>query len=285
MTIGECARLACILEATARKPGNVHRDQDFPELTYQDLLTSAAAIAPVLERAQYCPVGETILECIRSTTRNVNSNTNLGIVLLLAPLASGDDIAKTLDGLTVDDAIQVYEAIRLAKPGGLGQVAEQDVSAKPTVTLKDAMALAADRDSIARQYVTNFADVLEGAKHLSEWSRDSRASWSLSIGEPLLRSLTLPARLEDAIIDLHLWFLSRFSDSLVRRKRGEQETLHLQSLAQAALADAAQLPALEAWFAAEFPHRNPGTTADLVCASLFVALREGIILVSPAGQS
>ncbi len=264
MTIGECARLACILEATARKPGNVHRERDFPNLTYQDLLTSADAIAPVLNGAPDRPVGETVLECIRSTTRNVNSNTNLGIVLLLAPLAAGPDIVKTLDELTVDDAIHVYEAIRLAKPGGLGQVAEQDVAATPTVTLKDAMSLAADRDSIARQYVNNFADVLEGAKHFT-----SR------------RVYPGGRELEAAIIDLHLRFLSRFPDSLVHRKRGEQEACQLQSLAQAILADASQLPALEAWFEAEFPQRNPGTTADLVCASLFVALRQSIITVLP----
>jgi triphosphoribosyl-dephospho-CoA synthase len=285
MTIGECARLACILEATTRKPGNVHPGQDFPGLTYLDLTRSAAAIAPVLDHAPGRPVGKTVLECIRATARNVNKNTNLGIVLLLAPLAAGDDIAKMLDRLTVDDAVHVYEAIRLAKPGGLGHVAEQDVFETPTVTLRDAMALAADRDSIARQYVNNFADVFEGAKHLSAWRAGSVSdqnslspvSTSATNGESLLRLLTLPARLEESIIHLHLWFLAQFPDSLVVRKRGPADGQELQSLAQKVLADPAQLPKLDTWFAAAFPHRNPGTTADLVCASLFVALRAGII--------
>jgi triphosphoribosyl-dephospho-CoA synthase len=285
MTIGECAYWACVLEATASKPGNVSPNRDFPTLRHEDFLQSAAAIAPVLDRAPHQPVGQTILECIQATRKVVNTNTNLGIVLLLAPLAAGDDIAKTLSALTVDDAFNVYQAIRMAEPGGLGHVNGQDVALTPTVTLREAMALAADRDSIARQYVNNFADVFAGAQHLHEWRAgsvsDRRSDSRLVVDggaiERLLRSLTLPTRLEEAIIQLHLWFLARFPDSLVLRKRGKFEALHLQGLAQEALADATHLTALEAWFSAKFPHRNPGTTADLVCASLFVALRTGII--------
>ena len=66
-----------------------------------------------------------------------------------------------LDGLTVEDAERVYEAIRLANPGGLGDAPEQDVRDEPTVTLLEAMKLAADRDLIARQYANGFADVFD----------------------------------------------------------------------------------------------------------------------------
>ena len=83
-----CAQAACILEATARKPGNVHRYCDFDDLSYVDFLLSGAAIAPVLEKAVGRPVGVTILDCIRATRQVVTTNTNLGIVLLLAPLAA-----------------------------------------------------------------------------------------------------------------------------------------------------------------------------------------------------
>jgi triphosphoribosyl-dephospho-CoA synthase len=260
MTIGECAYWACLLEVTARKPGNVHREQDFPRLTYEDFTMSAAAIAPILNQAPGRLVGEVVLECVRATAQDVNRNTNLGIVLLAAPLAVGDDIGQTLDSLTVDDAQNVYEAIRLAKPGGMGEVTAQDIATTPTGTLREAMALAADRDSIARQYVNNFADVYAGAQHLASQ-----------------RVYPDGSNLEEAIIDLHLWFLSRLPDSLVQRKRGDAEAQQLQALAQAAIKDRANLPALLNWFAAAFPQRNPGTTADLVCASLFVALRQGII--------
>src|SRR5207248_1102145 len=108
-------------------------------------------------------VGDTILDCIRATRRVTNVNTNLGIVLLLAPLASvqpGLDlrggVMRVLMRLDVADARAAYEAIRRAQPGGLGTVPEQDVIGDPTVTLREAMALAADRDLVARQYVNDF---------------------------------------------------------------------------------------------------------------------------------
>src|SRR5947208_16075845 len=88
LSTGLCAQLACIWEATARKSGNVHPGREFADLTYLDLVLSAAAIAPVMERATGCRVGDTVLDAIRATRQVVTTNTNLGIVLLLAPLAS-----------------------------------------------------------------------------------------------------------------------------------------------------------------------------------------------------
>lgn len=266
MTTGECAYWACALEATAAKPGNVHPRQSFPNLTYSELIESAKAIAPVLDFAAGKPVGKTVLACIRATRAVVNTNANLGIVLLLAPLAAGDDIATTLKCLSVADAIDVYAAIRLAEPGGLGRVVQQDVTEIPTVTLREAMAMAADRDSIARQYVNDFSDVLAGGDYLVEWQVANNA---------------MP--LAEGIVSLHLWFLARMPDSLVARKRGLAEATELQQLAEAVRADSNQLGRLDEWFAAAWPHRNPGTTADLVGASLFAALRQRkITLPAPA---
>src|SRR5580700_8927822 len=88
LSIGMCAQIACIWEATACKPGNVCRYADFDNLTYVDLLLSAAAIAPVMDGASGRRIGETVLDAIRATRKVVATNTNLGIVLLLAPLAS-----------------------------------------------------------------------------------------------------------------------------------------------------------------------------------------------------
>src|SRR5262249_3943909 len=134
LSIGLCAQAACILEVTARKPGNVHRFCDFDDVTYLDFILSAAAIAPVLETARQRRVGETVLEAVRATRQVASTNTNLGIVLLLAPLAAvppEEDVTtgvrRVLEGLDVDDARLVYQAIGLAAPGGLGETAEQDV--------------------------------------------------------------------------------------------------------------------------------------------------------------
>src|SRR5437773_7078709 len=153
---GLCAQLACIWEATARKPGNVHRYCDFDDTSYLDFLLSAAAVAPVLATANQRRVGETVLEGIRATRRLVATNTNLGMLLLLAPLCNvslDEDLASGLErvlaGLDGTDALAVYQAIRLAVPAGLGRVAEQDVHDAPTMPLRPIMELAADRDLVA----------------------------------------------------------------------------------------------------------------------------------------
>src|SRR5215468_292881 len=90
LSVGLCSQLACIWEASARKPGNVHRYCDFADVSYLDFLTSAAAIAPILEAAEGKPVGRTIFDAVAATQQVVATNTNLGIILLLAPLAAAD---------------------------------------------------------------------------------------------------------------------------------------------------------------------------------------------------
>src|SRR4051812_4787350 len=152
MSAGLYAQLACIWEATARKPGNVHRFLDFDDATYLDFILSAAASAPLLEDVAKRGVGATVLAGVEARRRLVPTNTNLGILLLLAPLAAvppGADLAagvvRILDGLTLDDSRAVFQAIRLAQPGGLGRASDQDVNAEPTLPLRQVMTLAADR--------------------------------------------------------------------------------------------------------------------------------------------
>ena len=168
-TIGQCASLACLLEATAPKPGNVHRGADFEDVTYPEFIASGIAIAPVLERASEVPLGATVLAAVQASRQVSATNTHLGTILLLAPLAAvprGEPLTagvrRVLAGLSPQDARDVYAAIRLARPGGLGQVAEADVnsSAAPEDLLA-AMRLAAERDLVARQYAENFRQVFD----------------------------------------------------------------------------------------------------------------------------
>ncbi len=270
--VGLWAQLACVWEATARKAGNVHRHADFADLGYIDFLHSAVAIGPVLERAVHQSVGATILQAIEATRRIVRTNTNLGIVLLLAPIAAvppnaelRPGLERVLAGLDVDDARQVYAAIRLAHPGGLGEVAEEDVREEPTLPLRDIMALAQERDLIARQYVNGFREVLD----------DSVPA--------LRRALEAGFCLEDAIIATHLELLARHPDSLIARKRGPAEAAEAGRRSAAVLAlgwpraGKQEFAALDGWLRAEGNARNPGTSADLVTACLFVALRERIL--------
>jgi triphosphoribosyl-dephospho-CoA synthase len=275
---GLCAQIACIWEATARKPGNVHRYRDFADTVYTDFLLSAAAIAPIMTTACQCRVGVTVLESVRATRRVVGTNTNLGIVLLLAPLAAvppeeelRSGVELVLAALDVEDARLVYEAIRLASPGGLGSAAEQDVYAEPTQTLRQIMTLAAGRDLIARQYANGFAEVFGD-------------------GMPaLLAGLERTGSLEGAIVSAHLHLLARHPDTLISRKRGRAEAEEAARRARAVFearwpterAGWRALAELDAWLRAEGHQRNPGTTADLVTSCLFVLLRENTITLPP----
>ncbi|MBC7250970.1 MAG: triphosphoribosyl-dephospho-CoA synthase, partial [Anaerolineae bacterium] len=83
----QAAQIACLIEVSASKPGNVSRLYDFHDMRMEDFLLSAAAIGPAMRQAGQVSVGETILRAIQDTKRLVRANTNLGIVLLLAPLA------------------------------------------------------------------------------------------------------------------------------------------------------------------------------------------------------
>lgn len=122
--LAEAIRRACVLEASAAKPGNVHPRASFPDLTFEDFVRSAEAASPVLARAAELGVGRAIFQAIEATRAVVSSNTNLGIVLLIAPLSAvpldqslRDGIGNVLERLTRDDAVWVYRAIRLAQPG------------------------------------------------------------------------------------------------------------------------------------------------------------------------
>jgi triphosphoribosyl-dephospho-CoA synthase len=272
--LGLQAQLACIWEATARKPGNVHRYRDFHDTVYLDFLLSAAAVAPVLDGARQRRVGETVLAGVQARRQVVSTNTNLGILLLLAPLAAvpadqdlATDVAAVLDRLDSADSRMVFEAIRLAAPAGLGQVPEQDVHREPTLPLRQVMALAADRDLIALQYAGGFREVFAD-------------------GLPALQQgLAATRNLEGAIIWCHLCWMARHPDSLIARKRGVAEAIEAGRRARqvldmgwpATFAGRQALADVDAWLRADGHARNPGTSADLVTACLFVALRSGLL--------
>ncbi len=281
---GRLAQLACLIEATARKPGNVHRERDFQDLTYSELILAAKAIAVPLDRASAHSLGQSVLAAIQATRQVVRGNPNLGMVLLLVPLAAVPPAAPLRQGIrpilratTLTDAAHVYEAIRLAQPGGLGQVRDQDVAASPTATLTEVMALASARDLVARQYATDFLDLFE-------------------LALPTLEAALAEGRsLETAVIACHLAILAERPDTLIARRFGPELAIHVTQAARDLLAAGwpdqpgshERLLAFDRWLfdpagaAAQGsgPNRrvNPGATADLVAAALFAALRDGKI--------
>jgi len=270
--IAALAQLACLLEVSAPKPGNVSPGRPFADLTYEDFLTSAVAIGPAFARVTDRPVGETIRQAIDVTASWTKTNTNLGIVLLLAPLARAaanaaggdmrDALRRVLEDTSVDDAREVYAAIRRARPGGLGQSETQDVAGEPDVTLLEAMRLAASRDGIAREYATNFAVTFErGAPALAR-ARADGLSWS------------------DAIVETFLSLLAHSVDTHIVRRTGIAAAERVSALARETL-EKGGVRSAEGRKAVDEMDRamrdaknssNPGTTADLTAAAIFVTL-------------
>lgn len=296
--IARAAQAACIIEATAPKVGNVNRHHDFFDCLLEDFQLSAVAIGEPLGRVKAQGVGKTVLVAIQATRRVVPTNTNLGIVLLLVPLAMawsrleiGEETAEgeireiptgeipsepsdswlremtdVLTGLTEEDTRYVYEAIRLANPGGIGQATEHDVNLEtsPEITLLEAMRLASDRDLVAREYVNRFHTVFE-------------------VGLPFLEVVLkagLPLPL--AAAETHLYILSQFPDTLIARKVGTSLSQEVQVRAQGVWekggfrteAGRVQTRAFDTWLREGGHHLNPGATADITAAILFVFFLE-----------
>jgi len=307
-SVAATVQLACLLEVSAPKPGNVSPGCHFADTRYEDFLASAAAIGGPFTGAGSRPLGQTVRLAIEATARWTRANTNLGIVLLLAPLAraacqlSADQappgprstadasasaraeagpldgrksvgawpelrasLARVLDETTIDDAWEVYAAIRLAAPGGLGSVDAEDVAEDPTTTLLEAMRLAAGRDRVAGEYATAFETTFEtGAPALGRARREG-LSW------------------DDAVVETFLTLLAAAPDTHIARRAGAALAADVSSQARAALHGGGVRSDAGRRAVAEMDRRlrdgrnaaNPGTTADLTAASIFVELLTG----------
>lgn len=260
---------ACLDELDAPKPGNVHRLAPGHGMCAADFVLSARASAgPIAERG--ARVGIRVRNAVDSTMAAAGQNTNLGIILLCAPLAAAAEssetalrpaLARVLDGLDQDDAADVFAAIVRANPGGLGRSARHDVRAPVTATLREAMAEAAERDRIARQYVTAYEDVF-------------------SIGLPALEAALRKGRGRRwSTLAVYLAFLASLPDSHILRKfdaatasETRREAVRWRDAIEAAHDPESVMAGLLRWDAALKSRAiNPGTSADLTVATLFAA--------------
>ncbi|WP_295453723.1 triphosphoribosyl-dephospho-CoA synthase [uncultured Thiodictyon sp.] len=268
--IAAAYREACALELDAFKPGNVHRESAGHGMTVADFLLSAEVSAPPLT-APGLGLGERVYRAVAATREAVGCNTNLGIILLCAPLLQAALDPEVPGGLRArlaavlrtaerTDTQWFNRAIRLAAPAGLGESARHDVAEPATATPLEVMAVAAHRDLIARQYAECFKDLFERAV-------------------PLLERLQM--RWQDpawAAVGLYLDFLGRFPDTHIARKLGQHQALAVSRRA-------APLAAALNQAARPQPHRaallafdrdlknagiNPGTMADLTVACLLI---------------
>jgi len=278
---GWCVAVASILEAAAAKPGNVHPAASFTDLTFAELAAAGIAIAPAIEAAPMRPLGTTILRAVTEATAATRSNANLGIVLLVAPLAaaSGPAIGRAPSSAADADAIvaaagpadaaAIWAAIQRAKPGGLGRSDRWDLAGPPPPDIRAAMRESAGRDTIARLWSQGYSELFAGPV--------ADLSAAVSVGWPL----------ESAIVRCHLRQLARCPDSLIGRRHGPAAAAEVSARAAALVAHEPAGPAdaaAPAWLAAiadfdawlRAPRRlNPGTTADLIAAALYILLRDG----------
>lgn len=268
---------ACELELQAFKPGNVSVYAAGHGMTVDDFRISAKVSATPLCSPSF-GLGEKIYYAVKATREAVGCNTNLGIILLCAPLIQAMQtrcsetplrhaLRHVLTTTTVDDADWVFKAIALAAPGGLGAVDQQDVRAAPQVTLLEAMALAAERDRIALQFVNVYGDIFDFSMPLYY---NAQAKWREG---------------KWAAVAVYAELLSRFPDSHIERKYGHRHSgmvaRHMAAL-RAALTEAETtdelLPLLYRLDDLLKSNAiNPGTTADLTAATVFAVFLEDVI--------
>ncbi len=256
-------------ELDAFKPGNVSHYADGHDMTVLDFQMSAKVTVPLL-CTQNSSLGQRVLDSVCATQEAVGCNTNLGMLLLFAPMIMAaetefkdskvleNNLENTLSSITKDDTEQVFEAIKLASPGGLGSVEAHDVNKKPDCSLFTAMELASNRDSVALQYVNNFHEIFNiGLVNIKNFEkRWNSVKWST--------------------VSCYLNFMSSMTDSHIERKFGreEAENIKIKSEAVANSFNSVGNPEKNIGLLQSFDKElkvknyNPGTSADLTAASL-----------------
>ncbi len=264
-----------ICDVNALKPGNVGRHGGGHGMDYEDFVRSAKVVTPILCDRQL-GIGRKILSSIEATRATAHCNTNLGMILLVAPIIRvfqehglqghfRRTLASTLKSLGRQEAQDIFAAIRLANPGGLGKVDRYDVNSLPDIDIYSAMEAAQDRDLVALQYANGYREVADlGLKCLrNQFDRWNNVEW--------------------AVVACYLMYMASFPDSHIRRKHGMDAAEQVKKRTK---------PVMEQFMSYDNPEDareglmildrelkaselNPGACADLTVASLLL-LRLGI---------
>jgi triphosphoribosyl-dephospho-CoA synthase len=304
--VSGCAQLATLLEVSAYpKPGNVHRLKNFPSTRYEHFLAGSVAISPVIRELamsgydvgigqktwENVGVGSKILAAVEASTRwQSGGNVNLGVILLFTPIsiAAGcalkdgpldmkkiRDTVKILPKSTTPiDSINLYKAIRIAMSDRvLGRVEELDVGDdsslerlnREAITLQGVFERCAGRDAVCKEWASGFET-------------------TFTKGYPyLFNALKSSGDINMAVVDTFLYLLSEEPDSLISRKKGRKAALDVSGKARAIVSAGGfgskrgkeMTSALDRELQRSAGLMNPGTTADLTAASIFLLLLEG----------
>lgn len=270
LTLSQMAELACAMEVMCPKPGNVSPGKPFTFINDLSFIASAIGVASVFDDKE-ASVGQMVENAVTITKKLVDKNTNLGIILLLAPLVKAahvgelhrQSVQKELLALGDDDSRQIYDAINIASPEGLGKSEKYDVHEPPPPIMK-AMELAACWDSIAREYATHYKITFE-----------LTLPW-------LVRFWHEGHSLKNTILQTYLLLLSTVPDTLISRKLGVEMSRKVSGSAQKIVEAGGvftsegknKIYELEVFLADPDNLLNPGTTADLIAAGIFVFLEK-----------
>lgn len=303
--IVRAAQLASALEVSGYpKPGNVHRTADLEKMTFEHFIASSVAVGPALlnvaERGFRAGKGEikvsdigvgmAIKDAIEDTMKwQKGGNTNLGIVMLLVPLTAAAGLTLAREGkihikklrtnlsevsksTTPEDALNTYDAILIANPGGLGEVSKLDVrdgSSKREITEKlislyEIMRISSEWDNISKEWTTGMQITFE-------------------FGHPLVKRLFEKTNnMNTTTVQTFLGLLSKYPDTFVQRLHGKKIAEEVSREAKAILRKGGMLTAEGRRLVIKFDKKlrrrriNPGTTADLTASSLMLSILDGL---------
>jgi triphosphoribosyl-dephospho-CoA synthase len=289
--IAKIAQIASVLEVSGHpKPGNVHRTQDFDDMVFEDFLISGVVIGDIMKKVaergnryrrddllHEIKIGEIIKEAVLETDKWIGNNTNLGIVLLLAPLSASagmshnlndlrNNVGRIMEATTSQDAINFYDAINIADAGGMGEQEELDVA--------DAEA----REKIIKENINMYKVLQMSSKwDLLSYELTNRMPITFGIGFPTFRTTKMEYGINKATVQTFLTILSKKQDTLISRKYGDDMAKLVSADADSILQSGGVLNPQGELLLREFDKQllrnklNPGTTADITAASIMVA--------------
>lgn len=271
LSIGQRVCRAILEEASSIKAGNVHPSASFSNMHYRDFQLASKAIGMAIDASiQTRSLGTIVLASVQAMVQTVSVNTSLGTILLMAPMtlcpavwnpqSFPKSVSRIIQDSTAEDSQKIYEAIRIANPGGLGKVESKDIAQAAPVSILQAMQQASSWDDVALQYANGYQQVTQWTSRLIDLSSQH-------------------ANRSDAIRQLQIEILASRPDSLIVRKSGPAVGKQVQDRAAEVLQSGPYAsPAFEAaWrrfdeYLREDGHRkNPGTIADLIAATVFLA--------------
>ena len=260
---------SCKKDIELIKPGNVNLLSSHKDTKAQDYLDSAILSSKELFNQNYS-LGKRILESVNVTRSQVNVNTNLGIILLCAPVIQSyidfnnldlrEGIKKTLSTTSIKDTHDLCAAINISSPGGLGDSDMYDTASYPNASIKQIMDYSQEYDRISYQYSHNFSDIFDFIIPKLELLNQRYESLDISLS---LLFIEILAKIPDSHIS------RKFGDKIAKKTSNNAHDL-LKILDREHDPDYLAKALNNLDYEYKKKGINPGTTADLLVASLMI---------------